>query len=143
MRKTITYYILGAAALAIMAGCGGKGYESLGPAEVTEAFMKAVASGRFDEAAGFCEGEMIDAYIRDYEKILSKKASADSTAASIATGILSEIGVTVTEVAKTKDKGIRMVFYTITDAYGDSKDKVATVKEVEREWKVSEIRDQN
>jgi hypothetical protein len=141
MRKTIIYYILGAVSLAIMAGCGGKGSESLGPAEVTEAFMKAVAAGKFDQAAKLCDGEMMNAYIGDYEKVLSKKAAADSTAASIATGILSEIEVTVTEVTKAKD--IRTVFYTITDAYGNSKEKIATIKDVEGEWKVSEIRDRN
>lgn len=141
MRKTIIYYILGAVALAIMAGCGGKGSESLGPAEVTEAFMKAVAAGKLDQAAKLCDGEMMTAYIGDYEKVLSKKAAADSTAASIATGILSEIEVTVTEVTKAKD--VRTVFYTITDAYGNSKEKIATIKDVEGEWKVSEIRDRN
>lgn len=143
MKKIFGYCILVAAAMAVACSCGRKGFEPLGPGEVTEAFMKAVASGRFGDAAGLCEGETMDAYIKAYEKALSKKASADSTAASIATGILAEIDVTVTEVAKTKDKGIRTVFYTITDVYGDSKEKLAIVKEVEREWRVTEIRDRN
>ena len=142
MKKIFGYCIL-VAAMASACSCGRNGYESLGPAEAIEAFMKAVVSGRFYEATGFCEGEIMDAYIKDYKKALSTKAAADSTAASIATGILSEIDVTVTEVAKTRDKGIRTVFYTITDVYGDSKDKIAIVKEVEREWRVTEIRDRN
>ena len=132
-----------AAAMAVACSCGRKGSELLGPGEVTETFMKAVASGRFDDAAELCEGETMDAYIKAYEKALSKKSSADSAAASIATGILAEIDVTVTDVVKTKEKGIRTVFYTITDVYGDSKDKIATIKEVEREWRVTEIRDRN
>ena len=143
MKKIFGYCILVSAAMTLAYGCGRKGSEPLGPGEVTEAFMKAVASGRFGAAAELCEGETMDAYIKAYEKALSKKSSADSTAASIATGILAEIDVEVTDVVKTKEKGIRTVFYTITDVYGDSKDKIATIKEVEREWRVTEIRDRN
>ena len=122
------------------AGCNGSG-SKLGPAEVVEAFTQAVAAGRFEEAEGFCGKGTANDYIDAYEKALSSEFKADSTAASIAAGIMSEIKVTVTEISK--GKGYRTVFYTIEDAYGDRKDKVATVMNEEGEWKVREIKDRN
>ena len=98
-----------------------------------------MASGRTDDAMKLCDKNAMVEYIEAYEAALAKKASTDSAAASIATGILSEIEFTVTEVSRTK--GVRTVFYTIKDAYGDAKDKVATVTDVEGEWKVKEIND--
>ena len=122
------------------AGCNGSG-SKLGPAEVVEAFTQAVAAGRFEEAEGFCGKGTANDYIDAYEKALSSEFKADSTAASIAAGIMSEIKVTVTEISK--GKGYRTVFYTIEYAYGDRKDKVATVMNEEGEWKVREIKDRN
>ena len=122
------------------AGCNGSG-SKLGPAEVVEAFTQAVAAGRFEEAEGFCGKGTANDYIDAYEKALSSEFKADSTAASIAAGIMSEIKVTVTRISK--GKGYRTVFYTIEDAYGDRKDKVATVMNEEGEWKVREIKDRN
>lgn len=139
MMNILKYIILAAALMA--AGCGRKGSVPLGPSEVVEEFVKAVASGRTDDAKRLCDSTWMTGYIQAYQAVLSQKAAADSAAASIAVGILSEIEVTVTEVSKAK--GSRTVFYTLTDAYGNSKDKTATVTEVEGEWKVQEIKDRN
>jgi hypothetical protein len=106
-----------------------------------EAFTKALASGRIDEAMGLCDSIQMAGYIDGYKELLTAKSVADSAATSIATGILSELNVTVTEVSKAK--GSRTVFYTIDNGYGDSKQKIATVVNVEGEWKVKDIKDKN
>ena len=112
-----------------------------GPAEIVESFTQAVAAGRFDEAAGQCSEEVAIDYVKAYEKAMSAEFKADSTATLIAARIMADVKVNVTEVSK--GKGSRTVFYTIEDAYGDRKDKIAIVRKVEGEWKVTEIRDRN
>ena len=140
MTRFLTYIFIVTAAMLMTAGCNG-GRSKQGPAEVVEAFTQAVAGGRFEEAEGFCGKGAASDYINAYKKALSSEFKADSTAASIAAGIMSEIKVTVTRISK--GKGYRTVFYTIEDAYGDRKDKVATVMNEEGEWKVTEIKDRN
>lgn len=140
MTRFLTYIFIVSAAMLMTAGCNGSG-SKLGPAEVVEAFTQAVAAGRFEEAEELCGKGAANDYIDAYEKALSSEFKADSTATSIAARILSEIKVTVTEISK--GKGYRSVFYTIEDAYGDRKDKIATVRNEEGEWKVTEIKDRN
>lgn len=140
MMRSFKYIIL-IAIVALTAGCGRKGSVPLEPSEVVEEFVKAVASGRTDDALKLCDNTRMAGYIETYMEALSRKAETDSTAASIATGLLSEIEITVTEVSKAK--GSRTVFYTMKDVYGDCKNKVAIVIEEEGEWKVQEIKDRN
>ena len=125
--------------MVLASGCG-NGNSKPGPAEVVEAFTQAVAAGRFEEAAGLCNEGALE-YVNTYEKALSAEFKADSTDTSIASRIMSEVKVSVTEVSK--GKGFRTVFYSIEDAYGDRKDKIATVRNEEGEWKVTEIRDRD
>jgi hypothetical protein len=40
-----------------------------------------------------------------------------------------------------KDKDMRTVFYTIGNGCGNKKDKIAVLKKVEGEWKITEIKD--
>ena len=133
--------MMAAALLAMAAGCGRRGTVPLGPAEVVVAFTQAVAAGRTAEAMELCDSSLMKGYIQEYAHALSDKAALDSAATSIATGILSEIRITVTDMSKAK--GSRTVFYTVENIYGDHKDKIAEVKEEEGEWKVTEIRDRN
>jgi hypothetical protein len=139
--KKLLKYIVVAAIMMTVYGCAGKGATPLGPGETVEAFTKALASGRIDEAMGLCDSIQMAGYIDGYKELLTAKSVADSAATSIATGILSELNVTVTEVSKAK--GSRTVFYTIDNGYGDSKQKIATVVNVEGEWKVKDIKDRN
>lgn len=125
----------------LFAGCGSSGNRQLGPAEVVESFTQAVAAGRFEDAALLCNEVVAGQYVETYKKALTAEAKADSTATSIAARIMSEVKVNVTEVSK--GKGYRTVFYTIEDVYGDRKEKIATVKNEEGEWKVTEIQDRN
>ena len=140
MNRHYIYSILAAATL-LFAGCGSSGSRQLGPAEVVESFTQAVAAGRFEDAALLCNEVVAGQYVEAYKKALTAEAKADSTATSIAARIMSEVKVTVTEVSK--GKGYRTVFYSIEDVYGDRKEKIATVKNEEGEWKVTEIQDRN
>ena len=139
--KTLLKYIVLAAIVMKAYGCAGKGSVPLGPGETVEAFTQALASGRIEEAMRLCDSIQMAGYIEGYKELLTAKSAADSAATSIATGILSELNVTVTEVSKAK--GSRTVFYTIDNGYGDSKQKIATVVNVEGEWKVKDIKDKN
>lgn len=138
MKRFLTYGLIAGAAMMLAVGCGNSSKQ--GPAEVVEAFTQAVAAGRFEDAAGLCSDGASE-YVKAFEKALSTEFHADSTAASIAARIMAEVKVNVTEVSK--GKGYRTVFYSIEDAYGDRKDKIATVKNEEGAWKVTEIRDRN
>ena len=140
MNRLYIYSILAAATM-LFAGCGSSGNRQLGPAEVVESFTQAVAAGRFEDAALLCNEVVAGQYVETYKKALTAEAKADSTATSIAARIMSEVKVNVTEVSK--GKGYRTVFYTIEDVYGDRKEKIATVKNEEGEWKVTEIQDRN
>ena len=139
--KTLLKYIVLTAIVMTAYGCAGKGSVPLGPGETVEAFTQALASGRIEEAMELCDSIQMAGYIDGYKELLTEKSAADSAATSIATGILSELNVTVTEVSKAK--GSRTVFYTIDNGYGDSKQKIATVVNVEGEWKVKDIKDRN
>lgn len=139
--KTFSKYIVLTAIVMTAYGCAGKGSVPLGPGETVEAFTQALASGRIEEAMELCDSIQMAGYIDGYKELLTEKSAADSAATSIATGILSELNVTVTEVSKAK--GSRTVFYTIDNGYGDSKQKIATVVNVEGEWKVKNIKDKN
>ena len=141
MNRHYIYIILVAAVCLLTVGCSGGGSKQFGPAEVVETFTQAVAAGRFEDAGLLCNEAVADQYIETYKKALTAEAKADSTATSIAARIMSEVKVTVTEVSK--GKGYRTVFYTIEDVYGDRKEKIATVKNEEGEWKVTEIQDRN
>lgn len=141
MNRLSIYTILAVTTCLICTGCGRNSSKQLGPAEVVESFTQAVASGNFEDATQLCNEAVASGYINTYRKALSKEAKADSTATSIATRIMSEVKVIVTEVSK--GKGYRTVFYTIEDVYGDHKEKIATVKNEAGEWKVTEILDRN
>lgn len=127
------------AAFILMTGCSGD--VSSGPAEVIDTFTKAVASGRFDEAGALCDSPAMSEYIETYRQVMEKRAASDSAATAIAAEILEKLEITVTEVSKGKEN--RTVFYTIEDTYGHKKEKIATMKNEEGEWKVTEIRDRD
>lgn len=137
MRSFVKYLIAALPLIALAGGCSGTASD---PAEVVAAFTRAVAAGRFDEASGLCSTSM-QAYVEAFAEALDKESASDSTAAAIATGILSEMTVTVNRTEASRD--IRMVFYTIEDAYGHRKEKVACLRKEEGEWKVTEISDRN
>ena len=132
---------IGALAAVILLTRGCSKEISMDPEDVVEAFTKAVAAGRFEEADGLCDRNSMSGYIDTYRTAMEKRSGSDSAAVAIAAGILSDISVEVTDVVKAK--GSRTVFYTIRDIYGHSKEKVATLKDEEGEWKVTEIRDRN
>jgi hypothetical protein len=53
--------------------------------------------------------------------------------------MLHDAAVTVDDIERNKET--RTVFYTIGDGCGNTKNKIAVLKDVEGEWKIAEIKD--
>ena len=71
MMRSFKYIIL-IAIVAMAAGCGRKGSVPLEPSEVVEEFVKAVASGRTDDALKLCDNTRMAGYIETYMEALKK-----------------------------------------------------------------------
>ena len=133
--KKIAILILAAA---FLAGCfRGRDFES-GPESTLETFYKGLCAGDFDAAAELCHSPEMDGYIDKYRSTFMKR---DSTVRSIASDILSDMTVNVTDVEKNGHD--RTIFYELTTTDGSSKEKVATLRKEEGAWKIEEITDRN
>ena len=65
----------------------------------------------------------------------------DSTIRTITTDILADISIEITE---TEQKGQnRTIFYKLTAIDGQTKEKIATLKKEEGEWKITAITDRH
>ena len=104
----------------------------MGPEETLEAFYKELCAGEFDRASGLCDSLTISGFRTAWEK-------NDSTVSDIASAILSEMSVTVTDVER--DGQTRTVFYELSISDKQSKEKVATLSKEEGAWKIKEITD--
>ena len=111
----------------------------MGPAETVEAFCNALVSGEYDEAFSFCDSLQMQSYINNVRTAFGEAARRDSSAAAIAASILKEAKIEIGETAKEQDK--RLVNYTIVINEELRKDKVATMKKEEGEWKIEAITD--
>jgi hypothetical protein len=78
-------------------------------------------------------------YINGYKSAVEANLSKDKKATEAAEEQLAGTVVTVAETLKEKET--RTVLYSLTDSYGNSKDKTAVLKKVEGEWKITEIND--
>lgn len=137
MKKIFIAFFISIAAIT---GCGRseKGKE-MGPAETVEAFCKALVSGEYDEAFSFCDSLQMQSYINNIRTAFGEAARRDSSAAAIAASILKEADIEIGETAKEQDK--RLVNYAIVINEELRKDKVATMKKEEGEWKIEAITD--
>jgi hypothetical protein len=135
--KTLRHVIIFTAAL-IVAACGGKKNETE-PADVVVMFHKSLTALDFGQATGLCCGHGAEEYVATFENAYKEALSKEASAAEIATGMLAADEVVVGETSK--DKDMRTVFYTIGDGCGNKKDKIAVLKKVEGEWKITEIKD--
>lgn len=111
----------------------------MGPTETVEAFCNALVSGEYDEAFSFCDSLQMQSYINNIRTAFGEAARRDSSAAAIAASILKEADIEIGETAKEQDK--RLVNYTIVINEELRKDKVATMKKEEGEWKIEAITD--
>ena len=147
MKKEYTYYIVAAAAallvlLLLVRGCGEDEQSvELGPSETAEAFCRALAAGRFDEAKGLCDTIAMADYINTYIAAFEEAVQNNGKAADIAAGILEEMEFSVSDIVK--EDGRRQVFYTIGLSDGTRKEKIATMTKEEGAWKVEAITERN
>ena len=135
--KRLRYMFICTAAL-MAAACGGKKSETE-PADVVVMFHKSLTALEFEQASGLCCEGKAEEYVASFENAYKEAMAQDATAAEIAAGMLAGEEVLVGETAR--DKDIRTVFYTIGDGCGNTKEKIAVLKKVEREWKIAEIKD--
>ena len=126
--------------LTVLAGCtGSRKAKEMGPAETVEAFCSALISGEYDEAFSFCDSLQMQSYIDNIRAAFNEAARRDSSAAAIAASILKEAQVEIDEISKEQDK--RMVNYTIIINEDLKKEKIASMKKEEGEWKIEAITD--
>lgn len=123
----------------ILAGSCGGSKEGLEPSAVMTEFYSALTSMKFDKAAGYCTTDSMAGYIEGYKAAFEANMAKDKKATEAASEKAAGTVVTITETIK--DKETRTVLYTITDVYGNSKDKTAVLTKVEGEWKIAEIKD--
>ena len=131
-----------AAIALVLSACGNSypGQAKPSPEETVEAFTKAVASGDTNKALSFCDSTSMGEYLANYREILNRLAKKNSTALSIASGILANSPI---EITKTEKQGQqRYVFYRI-EAGNRTKERKATLRKEEGEWKVTAITDVN
>lgn len=119
--------------------CSGKDTQSeLGPEATLEAFYSNLCAGEFDKAEQLCDTLKMDGYISSFKDAWE---DADSTVCAIASDILSEMTLTVTDTQK--DGQRRTVFYELSNTDDSNKEKVATLRKEEGAWKIEEITDRN
>ena len=95
-----------AAAFAFLVGNGCSGSQSveMGPAEVVEAFNRAVTAGDFTKASELCDTVSMKDYLESYKEAWDVLCEEDSTILSIASSILEKAVIdTVESGVMTKD----------------------------------------
>ncbi|MBR2608547.1 MAG: DUF4878 domain-containing protein, partial [Bacteroidales bacterium] len=119
-------------------GCNGNRSSEMGPAEVVEAFNRAVTAGDFDMASELCDTVAMKDYLESYKEAWDTLNAEDSTILSIASSILEKAVIEVEDVKKEGDK--RVVLYSL-EADGHSKTRKAVVRKEEGAWRVEMISD--
>ena len=143
--KRIIYLICGLIAAAIVMAIAidntgnENGRKSMSPEEVAEAFCRAVATGDFAQARGFCDTASMSEYLKICSRNWSFLVQNDSTVASVAKGMMDKIYFRI--VGNTRDGGIRYIDYTISTEEGLNKSKTMSLKKEEGEWRVTSVTD--
>ena len=142
MRRALNILSVFAVITAVLSttGCRNSNSVEMGPAEVVEAFNRAITGGDFATAYQLCDTLSMKDYLESYEEAWNVLTAEDSSALSIAASILEKAVIEVQEVRKEDEK--RIVLYSL-EADGHSKKRKATVKKEEGEWRVEEITDAN
>ena len=110
------------------------------PDAVVTGFYTSLTSMNFDEAGKFCvEESAATAYVDQYRQLYETNLKRDEKVTKLAAEKAAGSTIAVTETLK--DKDIRTVFYVISDVYGNTKEKEATLQKVEKGWKIAEIKD--
>ena len=120
------------------AGCFQTNDREQRPEDKVQAFYKALSAGDFAQAQSLCDTLTMGGYIGEFR---SAWESTDENIAAIVADILSETTVKITDTRKDGQK--RTIFYTLTSADGQNKEKAAVLKSEEGEWKIEQITDRN
>lgn len=124
----------------ILHACGGRTAQTKQdpPEAVVEAFNRAITAGDFDKAESLCDKAMMKDYLDSYKEAWEGLSAEDSSALAIASSILSEAILDITDIRKADDK--RIVCYTL-EADGHRKERSATVRKEDERWIVERITD--
>lgn len=134
------YFFAAVIAICAITGCGGqKEKKVMGPEEVVETFCKAVLCREYDKASALCDSTIVESYIESYAASMEKAARQDSSAVAIAARMLETAEITIEDVNKIQDK--RQISYTIVITDDLKKEKTATLRKEEGEWKIEAITD--
>lgn len=123
---------------AILTGCFQNKRAEPGPEETLRTFYMELCAGDFDMAESLCDSLTMDGYIDGLRKVWNE---SDSPVCAIASDILSEMAVKVTDVEKNGHN--RTIFYELTARDGQNKEKVATLRKEEGGWKIERITDRH
>ena len=124
----------------VAVGCKNSTSIEMGPADVVDAFNRAITGGNFEQARQLCDTASMKDYLESYQEAWEVIQAEDSSALSIASSILEKAVIDVEDIQKEGEK--RIVLYTL-EADGHSKTRKATVKKEEGEWRVERITDAN
>lgn len=120
----------------ITAGCFQGNKSEIGPHETLEMFYRNLCCGDLDGAENLCISPQMNGYLESFRTAWEK---TDSTTAAIASDMLSEMTVNITD--EEKDGQTRTVFYKLTGTDGQNKEKIATLRKEEGAWKIEAITD--
>lgn len=125
-------------AMTLVSSCDGKA--DMEPDVVVTEFYTSLYSMDFDKAAKFCmEESSATAYIGEYRQVYDAKFKIDEKVTNSAAEKIAGCTITITETVKEEES--RIVFFTISDTYGSTKEKQARLEKVEKAWKIAEIKD--
>lgn len=109
------------------------------PSTIVTEFYTAVTTMKFDDAAKYCVEGAMDEYINGYKEAFEALVAKDKKLAAKVEEKAAQTTITIGEV--TKEKEVRTVDFTLADDSGNTKEKTAVLKKVEKEWKIAEIKD--
>ncbi|MBO5419989.1 MAG: DUF4878 domain-containing protein [Bacteroidales bacterium] len=109
-----------------------------GPAQVVEAFNRAITAGDFEKAASLCDTISMKNYLESYKEAWQVINMEDSTVLAIASEILTGAVLNIEEVLN--EDGKKLVVYTL-EADGHSKTRQARLKKEEGEWRIEAVTD--
>ena len=122
----------------LIMGCQQNGEVKLGPDVTLEAFYKSLCAGEFEQAESLCEIPAMAEYVNGFRSEWEKNDSAIRT---IASAILSEVSIEITDTEQSSQN--RTIFYKMTTTDGQSKEKIATLRKEEGAWKITAITDRH
>ena len=118
--------------------CSGGEKTDNGASEALQAFYKTICSGKFAEAEALCHEQSMEGYINAFRSAWEQK---DSALVAIASDQLAEMTINITHQQANAQN--TTIFYELHTADGLSKEKVATLRKEEGEWKIEVITDRN